>query len=355
MGYLYRSLVRPALFALDSERAHHAGIRGLKLLSRIPFVPNWMATWNQHRLEGRPVELFGVHFPNRVGLAAGFDKNAEIWPVAGALGFGHVEIGTVTGEPQPGNTKPRLFRQPELQGLVNRMGFNNEGAEAVAERLKHQQGRRGRAIPLGVNIGKSKVTPLDRAVEDYLKSFRLLSPYADYITINVSSPNTPGLRQLQEAEPLRELLGALQLENRSRSEASGTLPIPVLLKISPDLGYAQLDEILSIVEEKGLSGIIATNTSLQRPGALAEIRTDGGLSGRPIFPFSYRVVHYLGRQTKGRLPIVAAGGIHDEKAAGAMLDAGASMVQIYTGMVYEGPFLPARLAWALRVRDQDWV
>ncbi len=355
MGSLYRSLIRPLLFRMDPERAHHLAIWALKTAQMIPGLIPMMSCWNRCA-EAKPVTLFGVTFPNRIGLAAGFDKNAEIWRAASGLGFGHVEIGTVTGEGQSGNPRPRMFRYPEQQAVLNRMGFNNEGAETVAKRLSRQIGRGKRHIRLGINLGKTKVVPLEEASQDYLKSFRLLAPLADYVTLNVSSPNTPGLRGLQEAGPLRELLSAVQQENWNMTRQQGERqPLPVLLKIAPDLTFSQIDEILEIVQECRIAGIIATNTTLKREGPFADLQESGGLSGSPVFTQALNIVGYIARQTAGRLPIVAVGGVSNETQAAAMMNAGASLVQIYTSMIFEGPFLAPRLAQALSSRDRNWV
>jgi dihydroorotate dehydrogenase len=355
MGTLYRDLVKPLLFRMDPEEAHERGVEGLALLGRIAPLRALLESVN--RLDPalhRPVRAFGLEFPNAIGLAAGFDKNARAWLAAAALGFGHVEIGTVTALAQPGNPKPRLFRYPEEQAVINRMGFNNEGSEAVAARLAKQPGPGHRRIPLGVNLGKSKVTPNEEATQDYLTSFGRLADHADYVVVNVSSPNTPGLRALQDEKPLRELLGALSAANRARGEpgAEGRGRKPLLLKIAPDLNWAQIDAALGVIAEFGLDGIIATNTTLARPGFFAEVGQAGGLSGAPLRRRSTEIVRYISRTTGGRLPIVAAGGVVDEAAAGEKLDAGATLVQVYTGMIYEGPFFAARLARACSDRQR---
>jgi dihydroorotate dehydrogenase len=369
MGTLYRNVVKPLFFQLDPEEAHERGVDALALLGR--FSPACRLLEALHRLDPaihRPVRAFGLEFPNAVGLAAGFDKNARAWPAAAALGFGHVEIGTVTALAQPGNPRPRLFRYPEERAVINRMGFNNEGSEAVAARLAKQPGVGHRRIPLGVNLGKSKVTPNDEATQDYLTSFARLADHADYVVVNVSSPNTPGLRALQDEKPLRELLGALSAANRARdaaagasvggssgggeAQAAGRGRKPLLLKIAPDLSWPQIDAALGVVAEFGLDGIIATNTTLARPGAFAEIGQTGGLSGAPLLRRSTQIVSYISRATGGRLPIIAAGGILAEADAGEKLDAGATLVQVYTGMIYEGPFFAARLARACAERQR---
>jgi dihydroorotate dehydrogenase len=299
----------------------------------------------------KPVECFGLSFTNPIGLAAGFDKNGRAWPAAAALGFGHVEIGTVTLHAQPGNPRPRLFRYPAEQAVINRMGFNNAGAQALANRLAKLPGPGKRRIPLGVNLGKSKVTPLDRATEDYLGSFRLLADHADYVVVNVSSPNTPGLRELQDASWLKPLLAALVHENNSRP-AAGRTRRPILLKIAPDLTYPQVDAALGVIAELGLDGIIATNTTLARPGSFASVNEAGGLSGAPVRRRSTEIINYIARATNGRLPIIGVGGIADAESAAEKLDAGATLVQIYTGMIYRGPFMAAELARGLGERQK---
>jgi dihydroorotate dehydrogenase len=356
MQALYRHVVKPLLFQLDAEQAHELGVDALALLGRITPLCRLLEAFN--RLDPavhRPVRAFGLEFPNAVGLAAGFDKNARAWPAAAALGFGHVEIGTVTAHGQPGNPQPRLFRFPEEKAVINRMGFNNAGSEAVAARLATQPGVGHRRIPLGVNLGKSKVTPNEEATQDYLTSFGRLADFADYLVVNVSSPNTPGLRALQDEKPLRELLGALSAANRQRDAAGGGGRRPLLLKIAPDLSWAQIDAALGVIAEFGLDGIIATNTTLARPGAFADVGQAGGLSGAPLARRSTEIVRYISKTSGGRLPIVAVGGITDPASAAEKMDAGATLVQVYTGLIYEGPFFAAVLARALSERQRFGV
>jgi len=348
MGRLYQALARRFLFRMDPEVAHERAVEAMALLGKLGPVCRWLE-W-RHRLPAaysRPIEAFGLKFPNAVGLAAGFDKHGKAWPAAAALGFGHVEIGTVTALAQPGNDRPRVFRYPEHRAVINRMGFNNHGAEALAQRLARQAPRGRRRIPLGVNLGKSKVTEIDRATEDYLTSFGKLADHADYVVLNVSSPNTPNLRQLQDESRLRELLGAITSANRER-----TRRVPVLLKIAPDLSFPQIDAVLGTIAEFGLDGIIATNTTLARPGWFADVNQAGGLSGRPLRVRSREIVNYIARATNGRLPIIGVGGIDDVASAAEKLDAGATLVQIYTGMIFEGPFLAAELARGLADRQR---
>jgi dihydroorotate dehydrogenase len=347
MGKYFERLVRPQLFKQDSERAHELGVDAMAWLGALTPICRLLERW--HRAGGmRPVQAFGLNFPNAIGLAAGFDKNARAWPAAAALGFGHVEIGTVTARAQPGNPRPRVFRFPSEEAVINRMGFNNDGAEAVAERLSHHPGPGARRIPLGVNLGKSKVAEIDQAAADYLASFARLAGYADYLVLNVSSPNTPNLRQLQDESRLRELLGAVTAANRERAATTSRPRVPVLLKIAPDLTFSQIDAVLGVIAEYGLDGIIATNTTLARPGFFATVNEAGGLSGGPLRQRATEIIRYIARSTQGRLPIIGVGGITDAAGAAEKLDAGATLVQIYTGMIYRGPFFAAELAHALR-------
>lgn len=351
MGKYYERLVRPFLFKQDPEHAHEAAVKWLTLLGRVRPACALLERWMQ--LSGayhRPVKAFGLTFPNAVGLGAGFDKNATAWPAAAALGFGHVEIGTITALGQPGNDRPRVFRFPAEEAVINRMGFNNAGAEAIARSLAGQPKPGQRRIPVGVNLGKSKVTEIDAAPQDYLKSFGLLADYADYVVLNVSSPNTPNLRQLQDETKLRELLAAVMSANRARP-SSGKPKVPVLLKIAPDLTWPQIDAVLGVIADNGLDGIIATNTTLARPGPFAQVQQAGGLSGAPLRRRSTEIVNYIARTTCGRLPIIGVGGITDVASAAEKLDAGATLVQVYTGMIYRGPFFPAELARGLADRQ----
>lgn len=349
MGSFYSRVVRPLLFNLDAEHAHELAVNAMTLLGKLGPICRLMesTTGVGTGKLGRPVHAFGLTFPNAIGLAAGFDKNGTAWPAGAAFGFGHVEIGTITALAQPGNDRPRVFRYPGERAVINRMGFNNRGAEAIAGQLARFPPPGRRRIPVGINLGKSKVTEISKAPEDYLASFRLLADFADYVVLNVSSPNTPGLRQLQDEERLRELLSAVAGANRARTKR-----VPLLLKIAPDLTFPQIDRVLEVIYEFGFDGIIATNTTLARPGFFAGIDQAGGLSGRPLRRRSTEIVNYLARATGGKLPIIGVGGIEDCASAAEKLDAGATLIQVYTGLIYEGPFFPAQLAHALADRQR---
>lgn len=353
MGAVYKNLLKPLFFKLDPERAHEVAVDGLRVMRSIPGLVRLMGAFNQLPSAAKPVEAFGVTFPNRIGLAAGFDKNAVCWQALEAYGFGHVEIGTVTHKAQPGNPKPRLFRFPEHEAVLNRMGFNNHGAQSIAARLEKQPGPGERRIPLGVNIGKSKVTPLDKAVEDYLASFALLADFADYVVVNVSSPNTPDLRKLQEEDRLRELLAELVIANAAREELHPGSRKPILLKIAPDLTEGQVDDIIQILHDLKLDGIIATNTTMAREGPFKELNEPGGISGKPIGDMSTQMIARISKVTEGKLPIIGVGGIYNADTAARKLDAGATLVQVYSGMIYEGPLLAKRVARALAEKCGD--
>lgn len=325
---IYEGLVRRLLFALSAEAAHNLAIRTLRAASHRPAA---LRQLGRFRPPPKPTTIFGLTFPNPIGLAAGFDKNGVAIPAWAALGFGFVEIGTVTAKPQPGNPKPRIFRYPEQEALINRLGFNNDGADVIAARLRglHESGR-WPAIPVGINLGKSKVTPLEEAGSDYLYSFRLLAPLADYVVLNVSSPNTPGLRSLQEHSTLEQLLRAVRSENERIRK-------PVLLKIAPDLSLADLEQIIATSEKNGVAGIIATNTTLDHSAIPQSLDQTGGLSGRPLREKSTEFIRAIRAQSQ--LPIIASGGIFDADSAREKFTAGAQLIQVYTGYVYRGPGL----------------
>ncbi len=290
----------------------------------------------------------GVKFPNLVGLAAGMDKDGAFVPASFAFGFGHVEVGTVTPEAQPGNPSPRLFRYPEDEALINRMGFNNEGVASMSSRLKALPpvGKRGGVV--GVNLGKGRDTPLERAVDDYLISLRVVHRYADYLTINVSSPNTEGLRDLQDGRLLEELLRAVREERDATAGERQDRWLPIFVKIAPDLSFREVDAVLEAIERSQFDGVVATNTTVRRDPAYPGLVEAGGLSGRPLERVATERVRYIAGVTRGSLPIIGVGGILDERGAGEKLDAGASLIQIYTGWVYRGPFFPRELVRATR-------
>ncbi|GAB2955062.1 quinone-dependent dihydroorotate dehydrogenase [Hymenobacter coalescens] len=341
---MYKALVKPALFTLDAERAHHLVFDNLRRAARLPGAKAMLRSLYDFQHPSLAREVFGLKFPNPVGLAAGFDKNAALTDELATLGFGFVEIGTVTPRPQAGNPQPRLFRLPQDEALVNRMGFNNDGAAAVAARLARRQNRQ---LIIGGNIGKNKDTPNEQAAEDYVACFEALAEEVDYFVVNVSSPNTPNLRQLQEKAPLIDLLQRVQERNLRRAR-----PRPLLLKIAPDLTDSQLDDILDIARETRLSGLVSTNTTISREGLVTDAGEvaalgAGGLSGRPLRARATEVIRYLHQRSRGELPIIGAGGIHSAADAQEKLAAGASLVQLYTGFIYEGPALVSRINKAL--------
>jgi dihydroorotate dehydrogenase len=328
MKNAYERFVRPLLFSLDAEAAHDLTIALLRSASHLDLVLRALKIF---RPLPSPKIVFGLEFPNPIGLAAGLDKNGVALPAWAALGFGFIEIGTVTAKPQAGNPKPRIFRLHEQLALINRLGFNNDGADAVAERLrKLRASGRWPAVAVGINIGKSKATPLEKATDDYLYSFRLLREFADYIALNVSSPNTPGLRDLQGAAALSQLLRAIGNENRKNSK-------PVLVKIAPDLSLSELEEVVTTCEQNEIAGIIATNTTLDHSSVPPERDQTGGLSGAPLREKSTALVRAIA--ARSTIPVVASGGIFDAKSAQEKFETGAQLLQVYTGYIYRGPGL----------------
>lgn len=324
------------MFTLAPERAHHLTLSLLKFLLAIPLIGGLYRKWHQVDDPRLKRNLFGLEFPNPVGLAAGFDKEGKHFEAMSSLGFGFIEVGTVTPKGQDGNPQPRLFRLPKDQGLINRMGFNNEGVEALVSRLK---AAKDSSLIIGGNIGKNKVTPNEQASEDYRICFEALFPYVDYFVVNVSSPNTPNLRALQDKEPLTALLTLLQDLNHQKEK-----PKPILLKIAPDLTNEQLDDILEIVQTTKIEGIIATNTTISRAGlkeSEASIKAigNGGLSGQPVKDRSTEVIRYLFEKSNRTLKIIGVGGICSPEDALEKLDAGACLLQVYSGLVYAGPTL----------------
>lgn len=330
---MYQSLIRPFLFKKDPESAHYFTFNWIKRLFKLPGVSAYCHANFNYKHPDLAVECFGLKFPNPVGLAAGFDKDAKLYDELSAFGFGFIEVGTLTPKGQPGNPKPRLFRLPEDQSLINRMGFNNEGVESAIERLKKKKSD----VMIGGNIGKNKATPNEKAVEDYLLCYDALLSYVDYYVVNVSSPNTPNLRALQDKEPLKQLLNTLQKRKKEKNAQQ-----PILLKIAPDLSLEQLDDIVEIVEETQIDGVIATNTTISREGLktskdrIEEIGA-GGLSGASVRNRSTEVIRYLKEKSHGAFPIIGVGGILTAEDAIEKLEAGASLVQVYTGFIYEGP------------------
>jgi dihydroorotate dehydrogenase len=341
------ALLKPLLFSLEPERVHNLVMSSLAFGAHnkpiLEIIENFCAV-HDPRLE---VEAFGLKFPNPVGLAAGMDKNAVALPVWAALGFGFAEIGSVTAHAQPGNKKPRMFRLPDDAAIINRMGFNNHGSSLIAQKLGQWEGTHGKPrVPLGINLGKSKMTLLEDAPSDYLQSLARLWQYGDYFVVNVSSPNTPGLRELQDKDKLEELLGAVM--GFARDQAT---PKPILLKIAPDLTESQLEEILALTEAHGIAGLIATNTTVSRDGLKTAISETGGLSGEPLRARSLEVLRFLVTRTK--LPIISVGGISNAREVQKRLDMGATLVQIYTGFVYEGPLMMRAIAKGLLEQASD--
>lgn len=331
---MYKSVIRPLLFKFDPEKVHHFTFSSIRFLNNIPgfsAVAKSFYNVSDERLER---EVFGLKFKNPVGLAAGLDKDAKLYKELSDLGFGFIEIGTLTPKPQEGNPKKRLFRLKQDGGIINRMGFNNGGVEAAVARLKKNPKGKGHVL-IGGNIGKNKVTPNEDAVQDYITCFNVLFDCVDYFVVNVSSPNTPNLRELQDKEPLTKLLQTLQDLNMAKPKAK-----PILLKIAPDLTDSQLLDIIDIVTTTKIAGVIATNTTISREGLLSEDKNEaGGLSGRPLTKRATEVIRFLSQNSNKAFPIIGVGGIHTPEDALEKLEAGASLIQLYTGFVYEGPAL----------------
>lgn len=355
MDAIYEKIIRPIFFKQDPENVHNLAVKAMQFVGAFAPLRAAMEKMNLVRDE-KPTEVFGISFPNKVGLAAGFDKDAYAWRAAAAFGFGHLEIGTISKHKQSGNPKPRVFRYPAEEALVNSFGFPNDGAEAVAARIARHYDKKSKKIPIGINIGKSKVTPLEEAAEDYIFSYNALAPYADFFVINVSSPNTPELRKLQGAQYLPELLKAVKDADAERASKFGAGRVPLLLKIAPDLSFREIDAILEIVSGLGFDGIVATNTTVMRPENMDFMEKKGGLSGKPLFEKSLEIVNYVCLQSGGKIPVIGVGGIHDCECAARMLDAGAALVQIYSSFIFNGPFFPKELAKSLYWRGgADWV
>ena len=331
---MYKLLIRPILFWFDPEEVHYFSFSFIKFICKIPFVPNIIKSIYEVKDSRLEREVFGLKFKNPVGLAAGFDKDAKCYKELSNFGFGFIEIGTLTPMPQDGNPKKRLFRLKKNNAIINRMGFNNGGVDAAVLRLKKNKG-----VLIGGNIGKNKLTPNEDAISDYLICFDTLFDYVDYFVVNVSSPNTPNLRELQEKKPLTELLTKLESRNSEH-----TTKKPILLKIAPDLTNEQLLDIIDIVNETKIAGVIATNTTISREGLQTENKPEvleeiGGLSGKPLTKRATEVIRFLSEKSNKAFPIIGVGGIHSDEDALEKLEAGASLIQLYTGFIYEGPKL----------------
>lgn len=344
---MWYPIARNLLFMLPPELAHRVSMKGLDSITKVPLLEKQLATTFQYPEKNLAKNCFGLHFPNPVGLGAGFDKNATHLDALEMLGFGFVEIGTVTPKPQAGNVAPRLFRIPDQKALINRMGFNNEGVDRIANRLKDRKAKKNSALIIGGNIGKNKVTENSEAWKDYCINFKGLEEVVDYFVVNVSSPNTPGLRALQDKESLRKIFSELQNLNKNNK--------PILLKIAPDLEPAALDDIIALTYEIKIEGLIATNTTIDR-SLLNTLNQDkakkigaGGLSGQPLLHKSNEIVKYLSHNLAGRIPIIASGGIFRGEDAREKINAGASLIQVWTGFIYEGPFIVKNICQYLSI------
>ena len=344
---MYKLLIRPLLFLFDPEAIHHFTFNFLKLVCQLPGIKLLLKRFYVVQEKSLQRTLFGITFSNPVGLAAGFDKDAKLIDELACFGFGFIEIGTLTPIAQPGNEKPRLFRLPADGGLVNRMGFNNGGVSAAVGRLKKRKSR----VIVGGNIGKNKITPNESAFDDYAKCFEALYPYVDYFVVNVSSPNTPGLRELQEKEPLKKLLAGVKALSEAKEK-----PKPVLLKIAPDLTETQLQDIVEILLDTKTDGVIATNTTISREGLQTGAEQldrigNGGLSGKPLLKRSNEVISFLRSKLGKNYPIIGVGGVMSVDDAVDKINAGADLIQLYTGFVYEGPSIVKRINEALVQRN----
>ncbi len=342
---MYKYILRPLLFLLKPEKAHGLIFSVLKIMNKLPFCKYFLKL--AYSPKKMPIKLFGLDFPNPVGLAAGLDKEAEAFDMFGAIGFGFVEIGTLTPKGQPGNPKPRLFRVIENKALINRMGFNNSGVDSAVKRLRKKKTN----VIIGGNIGKNKITENSKAYQDYIYCFSALYDYVDYFAVNLSSPNTPNLRELQEKDALEKILSNLITMNKSMPVAK-----PILLKIAPDLTNEQLDDIIEIVTKLNIDGIIATNTTITRDGiSLSKSEIEdigaGGLSGKPLTKKSTEIIKYISDKTNKKIPIIASGGVMTPKDAEEKLNAGASLVQVYSGFIYEGPGLIKKIVNHLRANN----
>jgi dihydroorotate dehydrogenase len=346
MSLVPYALTRPFLFGLDPEHAHELTLDAIARLQNTPA----QCLWSQARIDD-PVSLAGLRFPNRIGLAAGLDKNGRCIDGLGAMGFGFIEVGTVTPKAQPGNPKPRMFRLPEATALINRLGFNNEGLEAFLANVKRAHSFRAGKGVLGLNIGKNAATPIEQAADDYLAGLAAVYPHADYVTVNISSPNTKNLRELQGDAALDALLSALQ-QRRQRLATEHRRQVPMFVKIAPDLDEAQVQVVAATLQRHGIDGVVATNTTIARDAVQGQRHADeaGGLSGAPVLEASNRVIRQLRAALGAAYPIIGVGGVTSGATARAKLDAGADLVQVYTGLIYRGPALVKEAALALRRR-----
>jgi dihydroorotate dehydrogenase len=341
---MYQNLIRPLLFTLPPEAVHQATLRLLQAAGKVPFTRNILGI-TSHPRKSSPLRLFGLDFPNRVGLAAGYDKDGEAVVGLATLGFGHIEVGTVTPRPQRGNPKPRVFRLIEDLAVINRMGFPGKGADYVVKQLQRLE--KPEWLVLGVNIGKNKNTPLEDAYQDYVFLIEKFAPLADYLAINISSPNTVGLRLLQHQEFLGDLLVKI-IGERDRQEDKLGKKVPLLVKLAPDLTDETLQNMVETLSQSGIDGIIATNTTIQREGLRSPSSSEeGGLSGQPLKTISTRIIKQIHRQTEGELPIIGVGGIASPEDASDKIKAGASLVQIYTGLIYQGPGLIKQIVYKI--------
>ena len=353
---LYSRLIRPLLFgfsANDPEKIHEMVLALLRWVGEREKLAGLVERFSTLKDPGLEQEVFGLKFQNPIGLAAGFDKNAVALQGLQALGFGFIEAGTVTRYQQGGNPRPRIFRFPGDEALINRMGFNNDGADEIMTRLRDAKRL---TVPLGISLGKSKITPLEEAVEDYLYSLQNLYPYADYFVVNISSPNTPGLRKLQERKYLDNLLSVLQREVANLARQDDVQRKPILVKIAPDLGWEAIDELLQVCFDCRVAGLIAVNTTITRDGLSIPTFEEGGLSGKPLWSKAIRIVRFISERTQGAIPIIGVGGIFGPEEAYEMLKAGASLVQVYTGFIYRGPFIVHQINKGLRqLMNRDGV
>jgi dihydroorotate dehydrogenase len=335
MASLYQHVIRPILFQMNPEDVHNFTLQALKTMTHLR-IPVWLMEQLCSVSSEHKTKLWDLEFPNSIGLAAGMDKDGEVIEAMFAMGFGFLELGTVTPLPQSGNPKPRLFRYPDTHAIVNRMGFNNAGVEALKNKVfSFRQARPDKGV-IGINIGKQKETPIEAATADYVKGFETVADLADYIAVNISSPNTQDLRKLQESEPLKDLLSTLYGLNTKRLN-EGKRKVPTLLKIAPDLEQAQIESIVQLVVEHQWDGIIATNTTIDRSGDRSSYETPGGLSGRPLKQRSTEVIQIISKLTSGKLPIIGIGGIETAEDVSEKIDAGAHLVQVYSGFIYQGP------------------